>query len=213
MRAFDEHAPRYDDEIGLDETLMGVSLLRRWMIRKSQGRTLEVGAGTGRNMHLYEASKTSVTLSDYSAPMVERMKAKLRDRPTDAVQNVVVCDAKDMAQFGDGAFDTVVDTFGLCSFEDEQAVLAEMQRVCKPDGQLLLLEHGRSHYEWLNNMLDANADEHARKWGCYWQKPIEDLVRKAGLRELDISRFHFGTTYLITAKPRQVRTVFAGHHD
>ena len=44
-------------------------------------------------------------------------------------------------------------------------------------------------------------------------KPIEDLVRKAGLRELDISRFHFGTTYLITAKPRQVRTVFAGHHD
>ena len=201
MRAFDDHAPCYDDEIGISETTMGIGLLRWWLIRKARGRTLEIGAGTGRNLSYYDDDKTSVTLTDYSLPMVQQMRAKLEKRPVAAVKSVVVADAKNLAQFGDASFDTVVDTFGLCSFEDVDAVLAEMQRVCKPSGQLLLLEHGRGSYAWLNEQIDAGADEHARKWGCYFNKDIDALVQRAGLRQLEISRFHFGTTYMITAKP------------
>ena len=74
-------------------------------------------------------------------------------------------------RFKSGSFDTVVDTFGLCSYEDPVAVLREMTRVCRKSGRggqregssggggggggggdagaddggrLLLLEHGRS---------------------------------------------------------------------
>jgi SAM-dependent methyltransferase len=36
----------------------------------------------------------------------------------------------------------VIDTFGLCSFENPREVLTEMQRVVKHDGRILLLEHG-----------------------------------------------------------------------
>lgn len=61
------------------------------------------------------------------------------------------------------SFDTVVDTFGLCSFEDPQAALREMERVCQDQGQILLLEHGRSHYDWLNGILDKNAHRHTAR--------------------------------------------------
>ena len=98
-------------------------------------------------------------------------------------------------------FDSVVDTFGLCSFEDPVKALQEMERVCKDEGQTLLLEHGRSHYDWLNKILDKNAHRHTARWGCEWNRDIEAIVKEAGLEVVAKSRWHFGTTYMITAKP------------
>jgi ubiquinone/menaquinone biosynthesis C-methylase UbiE len=46
-------------------------------------------------------------------------------------------------RFEDRSFDTVVDTFGLCSYDDPVAVLKEMARCCKGDGTILLIEHGK----------------------------------------------------------------------
>lgn len=104
-------------------------------------------------------------------------------------------------QFSDRSFDTVIDTFGLCSYEDPIKVLREIGRVCKADGEILLIEHGKGTYEWINAVLDGNANQHAHKWGCIYNKDIEKLVREAGLQIVSIDRFHFGTTYVIKAKP------------
>eukprot|EP00937_MAST-01D_sp_MAST-1D-sp2_P004356 g4356.t1 len=201
MQAFDNNATSYDDDIGTDETFMGLGLLRQWMIRKATGRTLEVAAGTGRNIQFYSTG-TELTLTDCSQPMVAVMQNKLDKEGRTPTAAVVRADAARMPQFADGSFDTVVDTFGLCSFENEQAVLAEMRRVCKPDGKILLLEHGRSHYDWLNRILDRGADQHAQRWGCYWQKDIAGIVARSGMGVVDSSRWHFGTTYIYTLSPR-----------
>lgn len=60
-------------------------------------------------------------------------------------------------------------------------VLREASRVCKPDGRVVLLEHGLSHYAWLNGQLHSGAQGHHDKWGCWWNRDIADLVRQVGM--------------------------------
>ncbi len=100
-----------------------------------------------------------------------------------------------------GAFDTVVDTFGLCSFADPVAALRNMAAALAPGGLLLLLEHGRSHYALLNRVLDAGAPSHAAHWGCVWNRDVDAIVAAAGLEVVSHHRFHFGTTYYIKCRP------------
>jgi len=47
-------------------------------------------------------------------------------------------------EFPDDSFDTVISSFSTCTFPDPIAALHEMERVCTPDGEILLLEHRRS---------------------------------------------------------------------
>lgn len=177
--------------------MTGISLMRRFLMKSAQGSVLEIAAGTGRNLQYYPR-EARVTLTDFSDGMLQQITPE-------AKQSVAACDLRVMSaqnlQFESEAFDTVVDTFGLCSMDDSVKTLQEMQRVCKRDGRILLLEHGRSHYAWLSSVLDKFADAHAQRWGCHWNRDILALVEAAGLEVETVRRFHFGTTYYIIAKP------------
>ena len=99
-------------------------------------------------------------------------------------------------------FDTIVDTFGLCSFDDPISVLKELQRVCKPNGKILLLEHGRSKtWNGLSNYLDKNAERHAKNWGCVWNRDLDDILEQSGLVVEQLDTWHFGTTYYVVCRP------------
>ena len=141
------------------------------------------------------------------AKVAKSSSAQLHPRPS----------SQDAAKtpFRDESFDTVVDTFGLCSFEDPVAALREMGRVCRrrsrsrrsvggegDGGRIFLLEHGRSQtHGWLSNILDHFATPHAERWGCYWNRDIVGAVREAGLEIQECRTFHLGTTYYIVATP------------
>ena len=56
----------------------------------------------------------------------------------------------------------------------------EMCRACKPDGQILLLEHGMGTSPWINQMLHNGADKHLKHWGCQWDRDIESIVKQVG---------------------------------
>lgn len=195
LAVFNANAAQYDKDLDWDETFMGISLMRRVLLGSAQGKVLEVAAGTGRNLSYYPAD-AQLTLTDFSDGMLAQARDK---RPANCELRVM--SASDL-QFPGETFDTVVDTFGLCSMDDPVATLREMQRVCRPGGRLLLLEHGRSHYSWLSSVLDKFADAHAQKWGCHWNRDILAFVREAGLEVETVRRFHFGTTYYIIAKPK-----------
>ncbi|KAG0019200.1 hypothetical protein BGZ81_009879 [Podila clonocystis] len=102
--------------------------------------------------------------------------------------------------YPDQSFDTVVDTFGLCSFEEPVLVLMEMKRVLKPGGRLLLLEHGNSHWGFMQDMQAKQLDKHVHKYGCYWNREIEELVKEAGLVVREKERSQLGTVYYIIAE-------------
>ncbi|CAO3566433.1 unnamed protein product [Mortierella alpina] len=102
--------------------------------------------------------------------------------------------------YPDQSFDTVVDTFGLCSFEDPVQVLKEMKRVLRVGGKLLLLEHGNSHWGFMKDMQAKQLDRHVHKYGCYWNREIEELVAEAGLKVVEKERSQLGTVYYIVAE-------------
>lgn len=109
--------------------------------------------------------------------------------------------AAERLPFPDASFDTVVDMFGLCSFDDPIVALKEMARVCKPDGKLLLLEHGRGSSSNLNWYLDKWAPRHAKSWGCWWNRDIRRIIRMSGCHLVRREEKHFGTTHLMILTP------------
>lgn len=77
-------------------------------------------------------------------------------------------------------YDTILQNFGLCSVGSPHRLLATMAAALRPgSGRIYLLEHGRGSYGWLNTLLDKFAPGHFRKYGCWWNRDIEELVREA----------------------------------
>jgi ubiquinone/menaquinone biosynthesis C-methylase UbiE len=111
----------------------------RWVPR-AHGRVLEIGVGSGLNLAYYDASRVErVTAIDPSAPLLERAALRVTSSPVpiDLVQMQA-----EALPFEDASFDSAVITYTLCSVESPRRALAEMHRVLRPSGELLLVEHG-----------------------------------------------------------------------
>ncbi|CAM1502053.1 Fc.00g040370.m01.CDS01 [Cosmosporella sp. VM-42] len=91
-------------------------------------------------------------------------------------------------------YDTVIQTFGLCSVSDPVAVLTNLASVVKPgSGRIVLLEHGKGWYGVVNGLLDQNAGRHFEKYGCWWNRDIQGIVEEAarktpGLKVVKVER-------------------------
>lgn len=90
---------------------------------------------------------------------------------------------------------------GICSVAEPVRLLRHLTSLVNPDhGRILLLEHGKSYYDWLNTWLDSSAAEHADKFGCWWNKDIGQIINESGLEVVKLKRYHFGTTWWIELK-------------
>jgi ubiquinone/menaquinone biosynthesis C-methylase UbiE len=133
-------------------------------------------------------------------------QAKTKSQKLSKILTLKTMDAH-FLQFPDNSFDVVIDTFGLCSYHEPLIVLNEMNRVCSKTSttsRIYLIEHGIGYYDWINHILHSGANHHAHKWGCIWNRDIIQLVKQSNLEIVSVSRYHFGTTYVIEAKPRLI---------
>lgn len=207
---FQKVASIYDTSIGRDEFIMGINLLRRSLLYwHAKGTVLEVGTGSARNLPYYpiKTSVDRVLLTDTSDQMLLQTRQKLQNLSPEKRQKFAVlqADSANLEMIPNDSFDTVVDTFGLCSYKDPQAVLQEMVRVCKKDhGKILLLEHGRSKtWNSVTRHLDKYAECHAANWGCVWNRDLDALLENAkGLQVETLHKWHFGTTYYVVCRPQ-----------
>lgn len=115
---------------------------RRGLLAQARGRVLEIGGGTGANLPFYGTEVTSLTVAEPEEPMARRLdrRAEEQDRPIEVVRA-----AAENLPFEDRSFDCIVSTLVLCTVEDQPRALGEALRVLKPEGQLLFIEHVRSH--------------------------------------------------------------------
>merc|ERR1712154_614324 len=102
------------------------------------------------------------------------------------------------ARYPPNSFDSVIDTFGLCSFEDPERAITEMVNVCKPNRKIILLEHGISSWKMIKMYQNKKLLKHVYSWGCYFNRDILKYVKHRNDVVIDsIKRRHFGTTYII----------------
>lgn len=135
-RRWDRQAPRYDRAMGLAERYW-FGDTREWVCSRARGRVLEVAVGTGLNLPHYPtgARVTGVDVSDAMLRQARDRAGRL-GRPV----GLRLADAEALP-FNEAAFDSVVCTFSLCAIPDPVGALAEMQRVLRPGGWLLLADH------------------------------------------------------------------------
>jgi phosphatidylethanolamine/phosphatidyl-N-methylethanolamine N-methyltransferase len=101
-------------------------------------RVLEVGVGTGINAPLYPDT-CDVTGIDLSRPMLEKARERVARRGLRHV-HLQQMDAENL-EFEDGAFDIVYAPYLVNVVSDPLRVVAEMRRVCRPGGKIIILNH------------------------------------------------------------------------
>jgi methyltransferase OMS1 len=206
--SFTSNQRDYDREIEWEEFLLGIGSLRKRLCQSAKGKVLEVASGTGRNFEYFiPREMKSLTLSEKSRTMLEKALIKFRSLKIREGFNSASCKVEfklaesQKLPFPDKEFDSLVQTFGLCSMHDPVQSLREMKRVVKNDGVILLLEHGRSYYNWLNLVLDKTANSHSERWGCFYNRDIIKICEQAELKVESVERFHLGTSYIIKCRP------------
>ena len=129
---------RYFD--GLEAVMEGLFFKswRKQLWAKVDGHhILEVGVGTGKNFEYYPAG-ARITAIDFSQKMLEQATHK-KDRKNTSV-DLNLMDVQSLC-YADNSFDNVIGSFVFCSVPLPRKGLKELYRVCKPGGQVLLLEH------------------------------------------------------------------------
>lgn len=198
QRAYDLVAHHYAKKIWFDQYVLGVARLRRKLLSKTTGRTLEVACGIGQNFELF-APNSEITAVDLSPKMLEQARQNAIAHRLNV--SLTMMDAEKL-EFPDGSFDTVVSTLSTCTFPNPVKALQEIKRVCRPNGLILLLEHGHSDLPWLAKFQDRHEYRHYEDHaGCRWNQDPLDLVQSAGLKVLKSRRDILGMYHSIEAAP------------
>src|SRR5262249_38370567 len=109
------------------------------IINRRRGTVLEVGVGTGLSLAC-DGARLSVTGIDLSPDMLAKARDKVERHGLDHVESLHEMDAGALA-FADESFDTVVAMYVLTVVPDPEKVMRELERVCAPGGEVILVNH------------------------------------------------------------------------
>jgi ubiquinone/menaquinone biosynthesis C-methylase UbiE len=195
VRVWEKMAPRYDRDIQFWEKVQ-FGGGRAWIGARAKGRILEVAVGTGRNFDFYSRG-VGITGVDLSPDMLDIARRHATDLDLEVDLRAAAAEA---LPFDDDSFDTAVCTLSLCTIPDPAASIAEMKRVLRPGGQLLLLDHiGSSRWPiWAAQRLIEQLT--IRAAGEHMTRRQLPLVEAAGFDIVETQRLKAGTVERIAAR-------------
>lgn len=193
-QVWNAQAPRYDQAIRFWERVwFGAG--RPWVCSRARGEVLEVAVGTGRNFEFYPPG-VKLTGVDLSPAMLQiaHTRAGALGREVDLLE----ADAQALP-FDDASFDTVVSTLSLCGIPDERMAIAEMSRVLRPGGRLLLLDHIGSSWWPLRAGQRLVEFITVRTAGEHMTRRPRPFVEAAGFQIEEAERLKAGTIERLAA--------------
>ena len=193
-KTYDQFAPQYDAVM---------SPLERWFLTglrtqifnllPRNARVLEVGAGTGRNFVFYPV-ETSGVASEPSREMLKIAKHKRRPPAVTLVQS-----RAEELPFKHAVFDAAFATLVFCSVSSPANTFAELRRVVRSGGTILLLEHVRPGgllgpiFDLINLVTVPLFEDH-------FNRRTADDARAAGLQVVGVEKSLLGAINLIACR-------------
>jgi len=117
---------------------------------RTRQRILEVGVGTGLSLPFYRPDSL-VTGIDISAEMLEKARARVARLNLSHVEGLHEMDAESLS-IPDNSFDAVVAMYVASVVPDPSRMVAEMRRVCKPGGDVFIMNHFISEHPLLRRL-------------------------------------------------------------
>jgi ubiquinone/menaquinone biosynthesis C-methylase UbiE len=177
----------------------GVAAMRGNLLAGAAGRVLEIGGGTGANLPFYDRID-SLVVTEPEPAMLRRLQDKAREQAPQA--ELVQAPAEDLP-FEAASFDTVVSTLVLCGV-DQGRSLREIQRVLRPGGRLLFLEHVRSDDPGVARLQDRVSPLNRFFLGCHCNRQTLGAIEAAGFTVSSVEHSE------LPKAPRFVRPLIVG---
>jgi demethylmenaquinone methyltransferase/2-methoxy-6-polyprenyl-1,4-benzoquinol methylase len=214
---FNSVASRYD----LMNDLMSAGMHRLWksyavtVARLQPGQqVLDIAGGTGDLAQAFarKVGKTGrVVHTDINEAMLRQGRERLSDEG--ALLPTALCDAEALP-FGSDTFDLVSVAFGLRNMTHKEHALAEMNRVLRPGGRLLVLEFSKvaaplqKPYDWysfkvlpaLGKLVAGDAESYRYLAESIRMHPdqttLKHMMKAAGFGHVDVHNLSAGVVAL-----------------
>jgi len=135
-------------------------------------KVLDIGTGTGAMLPVLDGAVGTVVALDHSEAMLSRARILCR---SEGLDRVTLCRGMvEHLPFGDGVFDACHCAMALHHVAEPAAAVAEMARVVRPAGGVMLTAFTSHDEDWMR-------DELAHRWLGFDRDDIEDMLRRAGV--------------------------------
>jgi phosphatidylethanolamine/phosphatidyl-N-methylethanolamine N-methyltransferase len=174
--AYRRWAPVYDSTFGLVASAGRRKAIEQ--INQRRGNVLEVGVGTGLSLPHY-APYLKITGIDLSPEMLAKARERVEKAGLLNIEGLYEMDAAQL-EFPDDSFNTVVAMYVMTVVPDPDKVMAELERVCAPGGEVMIVNHF-SQDHGLRGWVERKMAPYADTLGWHPVFPIERVMVRPGL--------------------------------
>ena len=190
---YNELAPKYEAISRFEQRFFPTLRVEALSLIPANARILELGAGTGLNFIHYPAGASGVA-SEPNSEMIKLAREKRRPSQVSLVQNCA-----EQLPFAADSFDAAFATLVFCSVASPQAAFAELRRVVRSGGKIVLLDHVRPS-GLLGPLFDLFNLFTVPLFNDHMNRRTTELAKSAGLKVVEVKRKAWGIINLVTCE-------------